>query len=157
MDALAEQCAREILDAVPLVMRFIRSHVRQHPVAGMALPQFRALSFLSRSADASVSEVAGHLGVALPAMSRLVNDLVQRGWVHRQPVAGNRRQMALRLTRPGRIQLETMRAGIRRQLAERLTSLPVADRRNIRGGMQILRRAFEAGPDRKADGGRKRS
>jgi DNA-binding MarR family transcriptional regulator len=153
MNATSEQCAREVLETVPLVMRFIRGYVRHHPAAGLVLPQFRTLSFLSRSKEPSLSEVAEHLGLALPAMSRLVNDLVQRGWVGRRPVPSNRRQIALELTGPGRARLESMRAAIRRQLAKNFVSLPAADHQNIRAAMQALRRAFESQPVKKAKAG----
>ena len=36
--------------------------------------------FLSRTQNSSLSAVAGHLGLSLPAMSRLINGLVDAGW-----------------------------------------------------------------------------
>ena len=79
-------CAREILETVPLVMRFIRGQVRRRRTAGLSLPQFRTLIFLSRAQNSSLSAVAGHLGLSLPAMSRLINGLVNGRLVGRQLV-----------------------------------------------------------------------
>jgi DNA-binding MarR family transcriptional regulator len=146
-----ENCAREILETVPLVMRFIRCHVRQHPATGLILPQFRALSYVSRVNAPSLSEVAEHLGVGLPAMSRLADDLVRKGWMDRRPVANNRRQIALDLTAAGSKKLESVRAAIRRRLAEKLTSLSAAERSAVREAMQALRGAFEV---KTSEGGR---
>ena len=146
MNAPPEECAREVLDTVPQVMRFIRCQVRRHPAEGLALPRFRTLNFVSRVKDPSLSEAAEHLGVALPAMSRLVNDLVDNGWLDRRMVATNRRRIALELTVAGRAKLETVRAAIRRRLAENLASLSAADRQAVRQGMRALREAFEAPP-----------
>jgi DNA-binding MarR family transcriptional regulator len=154
MNAISEQSAREVLDIVPLIMRFIRGYVRQHPAAGLLLPQFRALNFLNRVKEPCLSEVAEHLGLALPAVSRLVNDLVQGGWVARKPVATNRRQIALALTPPGRAKLETMRTAIRRQLAKNLAPLSATDHKNIQEAMQALRLAFETRAVKKVGVGR---
>ena len=78
MDRAVESCAREVLDTVPLVMRFIRDQVRRRRTAGLSLPQFRTLIFLNRIKNSSLSAVAEHLGLSLPAMSRLINGLVAR-------------------------------------------------------------------------------
>lgn len=142
MSRVAESCARDLLETVPLVMRFIRDPVRRGRAAGLSLPQFRALNFLHRVTDSSLSAVAGHLGLSLPAMSRLVNGLVARGLVERRTVATNRRQVALALTARGQAVLEKVRGGIRRRLAEALKSLPAAEQKTIQRAMQALRNAF---------------
>ncbi|HXT11593.1 MAG TPA: MarR family transcriptional regulator [Candidatus Angelobacter sp.] len=143
MSAAPKQCARELLEAVPPVMRFIRGYVRRHPAEGLLVPQFRALSFLGRTRDASLSAVAEHLGVSLPAMSRLMNGLVNGGWVKRETVSENRRQVALALTARGRADLEKLRGQIRRQLSQRLSPLSAEERKTICSAMQLLRQTFE--------------
>ncbi|MBI4578561.1 MAG: MarR family transcriptional regulator, partial [Planctomycetes bacterium] len=77
--ASSGQCARHLLATVPVVMRFIRHEMRRHRRGGVTVPQFRALVFVSNHADASLSAMAEHLGLSLPAASRLVQGLVQRG------------------------------------------------------------------------------
>jgi DNA-binding MarR family transcriptional regulator len=151
MKHAVESCAREVLEAVPVVMRFIRDQVRQRRAAGLSLPQFRTLIFLDRIQDSSLSAVAGHLGLSLPAMSRLVNGLVACGLVRRQTVSTNRRQIALTLTARGQAALEKARGEIRRQLAGALRALSVSEQKTIQRAMRTLHSIF--GPQL-ATGGR---
>ncbi len=142
MDNPARQCAHEILETVPLVMRFMRDQVRQRRTAGLSLPQFRTLIFLNRAKNSSLSAVAGHLGLSLPAMSRLINGLVDDRLVERQPVSTNRRQIALTLTVRGRATLEKVRDEIRLRLADSLKNLPAAEQKTVQRAMQVLHKAF---------------
>jgi DNA-binding MarR family transcriptional regulator len=146
MSCNARQCAREILETTPAVMRFIRGHVRRRRAEGLSLPQFRALTFLNRAKNASLSAAAGHLGLSLPAMSRLVNGLVEGGLVERWPVSTNRRQIALTLTVRGQATLEKVRAAIRRRLAETLAPLPASELEIIHRATEVLRKIFDSPP-----------
>ena len=143
MDPTCQACAGELLEAVPMVMRFIRDQVRRRGTKGLSLLEFRTLALLNRVKDLSLSAAAEHLGILLPAMSRLVNVLVDRGWVRRQPVSSNRRQIALRLTARGQATLEMVRRALRRQLAQALQSMSPADCQTVVGAMRVLRRTFE--------------
>ena len=59
----SQQCAARVMEAVPLVMRFIRADMRAINATDMSVPQFRTLAFLDRNPGASLSELAEHLGV----------------------------------------------------------------------------------------------
>lgn len=142
----AKQSARDLLEATPLVMRFIRERVRQRRVGGLSLPQFRTLAFLDAFSRASLSEAAGHVGLSLAAMSRLVDGLVADGLVGRKTVSTNRRQVALTLTARGRTTLEKIRDGIRDQLAGVLKELPAGEHKAVQRAMRILQRVFDSRP-----------
>lgn len=137
------QCARELLDTAPLVVRFIRDQVRRRRAAGLTLPQFRALAFLSRARNSPLSDVAGHLGLSLPAMSRLINGLVAARLVARERAAANRRQIALNLTGRGRATLEKVRGEIRLRLAEAVKDLSPAEQKTVHAALEILHNVFE--------------
>jgi DNA-binding MarR family transcriptional regulator len=137
------QSARDILETVPLVMRFIRDQIRQRCAPGLSLPQFRTLTFLDRAQNSSLSVLAGHLRLTSPATSRLVNALVNAGLVQRHPVATNRRQVALMLTKRGRATLGKARHEIRLRLAGPLKSLSAAEHKNLQRALQVLHQIFE--------------
>ncbi len=143
MGSTAEACARDVLETVPLVMRFVRERVRRGGAAGLSLPQFRTLAFLQRSDRPSLSMVAGHLGLSLPAMSRLVGGLDARGLVERRPDPSNRRQITLVLTTRGQATVAAVRQDVRQELAAALRSLPAPERTTVQQAMQALRRTFE--------------
>lgn len=139
-----EACAREILETAPAVVRFLREQVRRRRAAGLSLPQFRALAFLSRARNSSLSAAAEHLGLSLPATSRLVNGLVDSRLVGRQTVSTNRRQIALTVTARGRATLEKVHDEIRRQLAGVLNPLPATEQKTVLQAMRVLRRVFDS-------------
>ena len=142
MNPPARQCAREILETVPLVMGFIRDQVRRPNGAGLSLPQFRTLAFLDRTRNSSLSAVAGYLGLSLPAMSRLIDGLVDDRLVGRQLVSTDRRQIALSLTAQGRAALEKLRKEIRVGLAGSLRGLPAPEQEVVQRAMKVLRKTF---------------
>src|SRR5215211_5109443 len=78
-----ELCAREVMETVPLVMRFIRAEVRSRRAPSLSVPQLRVLTFLSRTPGAPLSSVAEHLGVARSTASAIVDRLVRRKLVSR--------------------------------------------------------------------------
>ncbi len=147
MDALPSMaCAGEVLDTVPLIMQYIRVEMRRGRGPGVSVPQFRVLAFLGRTGGASLSAVADRVGLSLPAMSRLVDGLVDRGLVHREESPEDRRRVLLRLTTRGRDLFRTARKGAQSRLAEALEALPPAHRTEVAMAMQILRPLFTPGP-----------
>ncbi len=106
-----EECAREVLDAVPLAIRTIRSQLRRHSGSSLSVPQFRTLLFINRHKGTSISEVADHIGLTLPSMSTLVDGLVTRSFVLRRAHEDDRRRMTLMLTERGDAALRSARTG----------------------------------------------
>lgn len=119
----AEACARRVLEVVPRIMRAIRQEMRGAADQQLSMPQFRALALLGRRRGASLSAVSDHLGVADATASTLIDRLVRRGLVTRQPHPEERRRVALDLTPQGLELLEGARARARSFLAERLAPL----------------------------------
>lgn len=141
-----EQCAALLLETTPLVMRTIRTQLRGHRAADLSLPQFRSLMFLRREPNATLSALADHIGVTLPAASRLVDGLVARGYVERKLAATDRRSIDLTLSEKG----QTMLDGSRRQtllaLSQQLASLTDEDRAALVHALETLRGVFAPEP-----------
>ncbi len=144
-------CAGEILDTVPFIMQFIRVEMRRSRGPGISIPQFRVLTYLNRTEGASLSAAADRVGLSLPAMSRLIDGLVERELVERDESLEDRRRITLRLTNLGKELVRTARAGARARLAEVLTSLPPSQRAEVAHVMERLREAFLPRP--RLDGG----
>ena len=137
-----ETCAQEVLEVVPVVMRIIRGKMRQHRAADLSVPQFRTLAFIDRNAEASLSDVAEHIGLTLPSMSKIVDGLVARKLVIRETRPDDRRRMILTLTRSGQTALETSRTATRTCLASMLAPLTDTERAIIVKAMGSLRPVF---------------
>jgi DNA-binding MarR family transcriptional regulator len=138
----SQRCARELLASVPAVMRFMREQMRGHRGALLSVPQFRALVFASHSEDASLSALAEHIGLSLPATSRMVDVLVKRGLLQRQAGCHDRRRVALSLTGRGRATFRAARKATQAALARRFDALSEPEQALVSQALGILSRAF---------------
>ncbi|MFN8595883.1 MAG: MarR family winged helix-turn-helix transcriptional regulator [Anaerolineae bacterium] len=144
MPTSPDTCAQEMLEVVPSIMRTIRTEMRRHRAADLSVPQFRTLAFIDRGDQPSLSDVAEHIGLTLPSMSKIVDGLVARKLITRQTHPTDRRRLVLALTRSGQTALETSRKATRACLAEDLATLSDADRANIVRALETLRPLFAA-------------
>lgn len=143
------ECARQILDAVPMVMAAIRTEIRSHRSSELSVPQFRVLIFLNRHAGASLSDMAEYLGLTLPSMSKMIDGLVARNMVTRQMDPEDRRRVPLVLTALGRKAMQSAYKATESHLAERLAALPASERRIIIKAMRVLASIFGSGREAK--------
>lgn len=141
--ATAEDCAREVLEVVPAVMRPIRHHMRSHRGEGLSIPQFRSLCFVGSCDGASLSAVAEHLDLSLPTVSRLVNGLVERGYMQRRTGADDRRHVSLSLRARGRVVMSEARKATQEFLAAKFDRLDPERREALVTAMRALRETFE--------------
>ena len=142
MTTSADTCAQQILEVVPVVWRTIRTELRRHRTADLSVPQFRTLAYIDRNANTSLSDVAEHIGLTLPSMSKIVDGLVTRKFVTRQTHPTDRRRMTLALTTRGLNALEASRAATRACLVADLATLSDRQREIIVQAMEILRPVF---------------
>ncbi|MGA8573588.1 MAG: MarR family winged helix-turn-helix transcriptional regulator [Desulfobaccales bacterium] len=154
MLASPDECARQILEAIPMVMHAIRKEMRNYRGFDLSVPKFRVLIFLNRHEGASLSEIAEHMGLALPSMSKLIDGLVARNMVLRQMDPGDRRRVTLAPTALGRTAMQSALEATAAQLAERLASLSSSGRRTILEATQILESIFGCGRDCKTAPGK---
>ena len=83
------QCnARQIVDVVPLMMHTICNRLREWQATDINVPQFRALLYLNRNHGFSLSDLADHIGLTPPSMSKLIEGLVARKLVSRGAYRG---------------------------------------------------------------------
>lgn len=139
------ECAAVLVEVVPSVMRSIQADM-QTERTGLSLRQFLALTFISDPPAASLSHVADHLCLRLPAASKLVDGLVRRGLVMRAVSPTDRRRLTLALTRRGNAALESARRATELHLARMLQGVPVGGRIIVVQAMEVLRPVFAAVP-----------
>jgi DNA-binding MarR family transcriptional regulator len=73
---------------------------------GLSFTQVKTLHALREAGDVNVKDVADGLGMSLPAMSRSLDGLVQRGLVERRESEKDRRARLVRLLPAGRDTIE---------------------------------------------------
>ena len=137
----ADGCAGLLLEIVPLIMRAVRSiHIEQ--AIDLTVGQFRTLLFVQRHKGASLSEASEFLGLTLPSASKLVDQLVKRGFLDRENDPEDRRRMVLRLTARGNALLKDAHTAVRAQLAEVLKGLSGAELDTLHDTLVLLQRSF---------------
>jgi DNA-binding MarR family transcriptional regulator len=142
--ATYEDCAQAVLDTVPLVMRSIRNELRSHRNQDLSIPQFRILMFVKNHTEPSISDVAEHIGLTLPTLSKMIDLLVARQWVTRTQCLADRRRMQLGLTERGQAMLAESLASTRANLAECFEGLPENDLDRVIQAMQLLQELFSS-------------
>ena len=75
---------------------------------GLSFTQVKTLHVLRDADDMNVKDVSDRLGLSLPAMSRALDGLVQRGFVERRESDRDRRAKLVRLLPAGRDALDTI-------------------------------------------------
>lgn len=89
----------------------------------LTLPQYRVL-LLVAGGDRRASRLAGRLAVAKPTVTAVVDGLVERGLVVREPEPEDRRATRLVITRAGRRALERAERAMTRRLAQLAPTTP---------------------------------
>ncbi len=87
------------------------------------------------------SALAAELGVSASTVSRVVDRLVQQGWVERRADAHDRRRLLLQLTDAGARMAREMAARRRARHAEVLGRLNADQRRQVVDGLRLLAQA----------------
>lgn len=133
------------MSGIPPVMWFWRQQVGANRAKGLSVAQFRVLCVVEREAANSLTEVATLTGSSLPAASRLVGRLVERGHLSRDESDDDRRCRRLILTDRGREALLAGRAAVRDAIADEIRQrLTDAQCEQVAGAMRLLDDVFTA-------------
>ena len=142
MPMTAGQCAQEVLEAVPAVMRYIRAQMRSHRGAGLSVPQLRTLLFVNRNQAAALGSLAEHLGLTPPSASKLVEELVNRTLLARRPSRTDRRKINLGISPAGKRLLDAVLEETQGKLSAALSGLSPEDLQTVSLAMKALRSSF---------------
>jgi DNA-binding MarR family transcriptional regulator len=125
-----------------VITRVIRRKFREQRAADLTVAQFRTLAFLDRQKGASLSDVAGHIGLALPSMSKMVDGLVSRKLLNRVAHNTDRRRVCLSVTPAGKKKLQASYADTQAFLAEKIAPLSTAELETVSTALHLLEGIF---------------
>jgi DNA-binding MarR family transcriptional regulator len=113
-----------------LIERAIRGRLRRD--FATTLPRFDFLAQLERNPQGlKMGELSQRLLVTGGNITGLTDQLVKEGLVSRQPIAGDRRAFAVRLTIKGRRAFDAMASAHERWVIDLLGGLTAAERRSL--------------------------
>jgi DNA-binding MarR family transcriptional regulator len=140
-EATAEALRLDILQSFESLMRHM-SRWRQVELADVdiTMSQARCLLYVAISPAVSISVLAAHLRVGLPAASGLVERLVEAGHVKRDPDPRDRRQQLVSLTEQGQVLVERFHELPSAKLGELIAGLSVRELRGLRLGVAAMER-----------------
>jgi len=139
-DTPADLVATQLVELLPWLLRAIHQQMRESD-SGLHLSQARLLGMCGHR-EWSLSELARKQGVAPATMSRMVNTLVGRGWLHRRPAQSDRRAIVVGLTPLGRSVLDESNRQMRAHFAQLLAGLDQPDLNLTAQGLDTLRGAL---------------
>src|SRR5207237_427365 len=135
-------------------MRVIRHHLRRHR-SGLTVAQFRTLCYVDTAEGTSLSAAADFIGLSVPAMSRLVEGLVEMGMLRREASADDRRHVSLSVTPRGQAALREARGLAQAELADAVGPLKPRQRGEVVAAMRLLREVFAPETDKENGNGRR--
>jgi len=103
---------------------------------GLGRAHHRAMHFIGRHPGITVSELLSILRITKQSLARVLNELVERGYVAQSPGLGDRRQRLLRLTASG-ADLEQL--AFARQKARLAEAFHAAGPEALAGFQQVMR------------------
>jgi DNA-binding MarR family transcriptional regulator len=141
---IEQNTASIVVDTILLGMQMVRRKLRSARPADLSVPQFRVMGFLKRNPGSSLSEVAEHIGLMLPSMSKNVDALVNRGFVNREPSINDRRRIILSLTHKGNEAYQLAWRSSLTNVARMLSNISPEEQKVVFQAMEILKSVFTA-------------
>ena len=110
----------------------------------LTIAQFRALQTIKRLGDPGATnlDLARSISVSPPAMTAMIDGLVERGFVTRTIDPDNRRQVLILITEPGDARLYTATESVERALARGINSLTEKETDDLSNGLNALEKVF---------------
>lgn len=134
--------AEELLGLVPQLYRMVAADMRREDGDGASALQLRLLGLLV-PAPQSMSALARQLHVSPQAVSDLVGEMVERGWLTRLPHPSDRRQQLLQLSEQGRAAFAESRERALGLLAPRLHCLSATELHVLAAAIPTLQRVLK--------------
>jgi DNA-binding MarR family transcriptional regulator len=143
-DELLKFTIDEFWETFPSLWHSIRARIREVATEefNITVEQFHILRRIHKGSD-SVSMLAEAKQISRPAISRVVDVMVNKGLVTRNQDPSDRRYVRLSLTDKGNTLLEAIFGKNRDWMAGKLASLEEDELKTIRVAMLALSRAFK--------------
>lgn len=134
---LEQTCAELIIQDLPSLVCYLKQNFCDPDLKGLTLQQHRVLATLI-DIPRSTTELADELGVSLPAISRMIQHLVDSGWVKKETSREDKRQVVLSLTKQGVQTIRQSREHSVQKLVPKLTELSNDQKQTVIKAFEIL-------------------
>ena len=136
-----QSLAAELIEVLPQSMNAIRCYLRSSRGPELTVPQFRVLIHLREGKNTN-KFLAEKLGVSVPAMSRMVSALTERGLIVRSVCRDDRRENHIKLTHAGLSLVDETRHRATEKLAKKIAELSEADKNVLKASCKAIHDLF---------------
>ncbi len=137
----AQEATHELLAVLPYLNRLVAVELRRTAGEETSMPQFRVLGLLATE-PLTLSALSRKRRVTLQAAGELVQALVERGWIVREPDPADRRQALLHLTDQGWLHYEHAQEAMTQRLVPLLEQLNQDETQAVQMALPALRRVL---------------
>jgi DNA-binding MarR family transcriptional regulator len=136
--------AQVLQDRLVSFIRAFGLHQPEHTPCGQPIPvsEAHALAELTRDAPLGQAELGRRLRLEKSTVSRLVGQLIGRGWLERRPDPGDGRATLLVLTPAGQQAANQLAAARAAKFARLLEAIPATERETVLHSLDILMEAL---------------
>jgi DNA-binding MarR family transcriptional regulator len=137
--------ARNLQDELVRFVRAFGLHTPEQTPCGQPIPvsEAHALAELARDAPLTQTELARRLRLEKSTVSRLIGQLVDRGWIDREPDPTDRRALRLTLTEAGERAAGNLAAAREAKFARVLAGIPESERAAVLHALKLLTEASQ--------------
>src|SRR5688572_1150003 len=136
---------RELQEAVAGFVRAFGLHRPDQTPCGQPVPvsEAHALGELARDGALRQSDLAQRLRLEKSSTSRLVTQLINRGWAERTPAPDDGRGVLVQLTPAGTNAAKRLAAARAARFSAALDRVPAGERANVLRALEILTEAMD--------------
>jgi len=137
-------CLDQIEEIVKRLVRHMQMFERDHiAVYGFTTAQYYTLLELKNNRDLTMNELSLRLNIASSTASRIVDKLVQNGYIQRVRSEIDRRVVEVSLTSEGQETVQKIHQNVSRFYRATLNNIPEDDLDTVLSSIRILMKAFE--------------
>jgi DNA-binding MarR family transcriptional regulator len=141
----------DVIDHLHALMHLFKDRMRQSlsvDGAGLGPMEARALRFFARHSGCTQQDLVEHSGRDKAQITRIVQQLMERELLSREPDPNDRRRFNLQLTKKGLALQDAMHAQRKKLAADMLKDLSKEERQQLMGLLERMRASAEgAGSD----------
>lgn len=130
-----------LLEVIPFVIQELRSGLKRIAKNKITVPQFRILATVHIT-PSNMKDLSGAVGMSLPATSRMVKMMGNKGWLEFSKGLSDKREIKIRLSRKGFHLHQSIHSQISSVLEDRLNFLSQDDSLKITTGLLALKKAL---------------
>jgi len=130
--------SEEFMSVAISSMHLVRAHMRAETGSSLTIPQFRVLAGIFNN-NSHICSLAEQIGVSQPAISRIIENLVNKKMVTRTTDSLDRRSSILKLTKKGENTFQDIKEKARIKIEKKMTDFKPDELEKIKQSLSCIK------------------